>query len=360
MNKKKPNKRVNKRTLANAVRGRPFARYKPTANSKKGETGFVLSGLKEALIEFVEESTNEKSITLGWFITFKSKNGEAKEIKELLVNKLILKLGPEPSTAITTTASAIVQARMSWLMKLYAYDGELYLDRVNLTAVPKKINHFQGDSDTPASPDSMKNELPSLQLTDASADASVEDLRGYRDSIRVAYLNHATLWQMHMVHERMLDDRELEFVFSGAEINYGEMVSPVFQHERYRDWGDRSGPDPSLSFTLKVESVAKLPRKKNKYEYVSILGGALTKNAEIKLPGLFLLLTCKRYWEATNAILGECASTLGKTKNDKEVEAYLRVAKALSINSNVKKLLAGVTIFISVDNPTNKKGITRK
>lgn len=319
---------VEQAVMVNEVTGQSFGREVPVAKMKEGEIGFAIERLHDLVGEFVNENfSNTNTFTLGWFITFEEGKFTAGKISDIRMRKLVLDVAAAPVTGLQAG---------SWMERLADNGGVLSLlplensEGEQASIHPLEIKQFAVNLGTPATPDSMRVSDPILTINNADQDTPVTKLRGYRKTIRVAFLDYATIWQMYMAYKWNQTGNDMNFVFTGAEITYGEMVSPAFQHERFRDWGSAlAGDDPGICFTLKVEAIVSSPNSTNEFIGGDINRGMVARTQEISLPGVFILSSCKRYWQVSSAAYASCLAAVGQPKSEKDLAGCERLAQTI-------------------------------
>lgn len=295
------------------------------------QVGFELKGLK-GLVDNVcsSHSVVGHSCTIGVFLHFYDDNRQPLNyIEDIVVKKM---------DVVFDKASA--PSNDHWLTRLARDKAELKLVTVSRTesdtedpnkllctvkAKAHRIFHFDrsprpevdiDNSTNYSTPITARSSTPYLQLEDADG-YGIDTIKGYTNNIRIVYLSYGLLLHMHLSY-RNTDETKLKFIFTGAEINHGEIVRPFFQAERCRDWPSNHGEydylDPSVTPTLKVESI-RIPERDqqttppvertNPELYIN--GGGLS---DVAIPTVHVLAPCPRYWQAIDTILGDASSQL--------------------------------------------------
>lgn len=313
---------------------RPFSRYEISPTSTiHPQVGFELSGLKKSLEDFcLSHGGGQDSCTIGYFIYFYEDGAFLETINEIKIKKLTISFDPGESSPAS-----------NWVTMLSESEGILSLADENVVSVKGlRLFHYQGGSGTNyATPLTAVSEQPRLVVKEDASDYGIETIMGYQRSLRIAYLDYSTLLQMHLSYKYAeKSDTELKFIFTGAEINHGEMVSPLFQHERFVDWyPDFSTLNPSVTATLKVEA---LYIDKNRTNAIYAGGGRefipamnypffATPDA-ISMPGVMVLPPCRRYWHTINQILSSATPQLepGQGFDTLKWQGFENLAKSLT------------------------------
>ena len=321
-------------------------------NTLSFQDGFELPNLKTLAKNFIERSSNArgKEKPLGWFITFFSEdeNGDetwrATYISEIKVEELYM--------TMEGTDSEEILFDENWFQSLGTFESKLHLDNLGVEPKTIRLSHYRYAS----------NHARAWEAAQVDTQLGIEDMsegrgygvgviKGYRRNLRAAYMDYGTILQIHHAYELYSGSDNgvdnLRFVFTGAEINYGDMVSPAFQRERYAEWIDAPDDlDPSICSTLKIEAVYKhkvslvqadgTNVSVDRYKSVGLYPGAntivegvsedRTETELISLPGLFILPSCKRFWEVIARIQGSIVPPV-------EQGSYSKMARNNEINT---------------------------
>lgn len=280
-------------------------------NTLVPQIGFELKGIKEALTKFCHSHDQETNrCTIGFFIYFydQQDGGFLRLIKDIQIKKLEI-IFPDNSNR-------------HWLERLADADAELDLTDATISKGEKvsasawQIHHFDDDRGNYATPSTAVVRTPRLSLI-AAPDYGIANIRGYRDTLRIAYLDYGTLLHMFLAYKigsaDVLSEDDLKFMFTGAEINHGEMVSPYFQEERYKDWGlGFPGLDASVTATLKMEGIYKGQDSSGGDIYVSSQYHPyhVSNDPSLTLPGVKVLAPCRRFWHTVEQVLNSSASQM--------------------------------------------------
>lgn len=299
--------------------GTPLIR-KVAPNILKPQVGFELQGLK-AIVDNVcsSHSVAGHRCTIGMFLYFYDDNRQPLNlIKNIAIKKLDVVFDPASNASNEHWLTRLASDNKATLEldDIHKYDDK---KKTGITAKAHRFFHLstpRNPSPLPksySSPTTAPGLTPYLHLENADG-YGINTIKGYTDNIRIVYLNYGLLLHMHLSY-RNTDENVLKFIFTGAEINHGEIVRPFFQAERCRDWsGDLDDLDPSVTPTLKVEAIRvpaqdqirTPPSERTDYE-PSITGGT---GAGIALPTVHVLPPCPRYWQAIGTILSDASSQI--------------------------------------------------
>lgn len=281
--------------------------------SLEKQIGFELQGIKEALTKFCHSHDRAtKRCTIGFFIYFydHEQGSFLRLIEDIQIKKLDI-IFPDKSN-------------QHWLERVTNSEGKLELSDaeadidVGIKKVKAKaleIHHRMNPTGQGyATPVSSLSQPPYLDLR-SGINYGVKMIAGYKDTLRIAYLDYGTLLHMFLAYKigtaNVIGEDELKFIFTGAEINHGEMVSPYFQEERYKDWGRGfTDLDPSVTATLKMEGVYKDPNNAGLYMSPQYHPYHLAANPNLTLPGVKVLAPCRRFWQTIEQVLNSSASQL--------------------------------------------------
>lgn len=296
------------------------------------QVGFELSGIREALNEFCasHEAATDRC-TIGFFIYFYDTNGIAlPSIDKIEVKKLEMVFPDDPPS------------NDHWLSRLADAKGQLELNDTCVSVIGHRIYQYHRPGDNFGKPNTTAASQPVVSLADASS-YGISTIKGYQPSLRIAYLDFGTLLHMLMSYQQA-NETELKFLFTGAEINHGEMVSPFFQTERFRDWApDLNGSDPSVTATLKMEGIYK---EKDGSDYISAQSHPyhLAESGNITLPGVTVLAPCRRYWHTVDRILNNSSSQveINDPVTFRNRQLGLKKLSAILTEDNLRTVLGNV------------------
>ncbi len=273
-----------------------------------GQVGFELKGISNEINEFClsHEEVSERC-TIGFFIYFSNTEGDLfKKVGEIKVKKLEM-VFDAPSNE-------------HWLSRLANTDGYLELNDTSIEVIGHRIFQFHRPGRNYGKPNTTADKQPTVMLEDAT-DYGLSTIKGYQESLRIAYLDFGTILHMLMAYSRRIEngsteddisEDELKFLFTGAEINHGEMVSPFFQTERYRDWRvsptDFSGLDTSVTATLKMEGIYRQPGSTTDYISAQVHPFHRAGSSNITLPAVTVLPPCRRFWFTVDQILKDASA----------------------------------------------------
>ncbi|SEQ58688.1 hypothetical protein [Neolewinella agarilytica] len=313
------------------------------------QVGFEFPGLIDTFDTFLTtDYSNEVEIPLGLFIFFFGKENSsewrAEKINQIQMRPLNFSFSSpaiEPRTPIGS----------DWLSTLSSNDGLLSIGNPIETVNPNAVliiskennsqNHFPINSFHSANKD-LNIELKTPDDNSSIGDYEVFDILGYRPDMKVAFLGFDTIRQLYLAYHATPSPEDLRFIFTGAEINHGEMVSPRLQEMRFTDWKRSFDTlDPSICSTLKIEI---LSHKNSNGRYVKReLYSGVQAMEKLELPSVFVLHTCKRYWETPRMFLQACEINRkmfieNKFSENKRIIGYKKFLKALSIDA-IKRLI---------------------
>ncbi|MEO0733974.1 MAG: hypothetical protein AAFZ52_14140 [Bacteroidota bacterium] len=125
----------------------------------------------------------------------------------------------------------------------------------------------------------------------------VDMFKHYEERVGAVFFNRYDLSLMYHYGKRY---PQKEWVFSGAQVNFAEMVNPRLQFERYTSLPEDNAsdglPDGSICFTLKAEMAGK-------YHKNSAIFAHIPDPANQNLPAALLGLPCPIYWDPEGALL---------------------------------------------------------
>lgn len=272
-----------------------FPKNNLTKSTVDRQCGIEITNLAQMARDFAERNrSGETSIPIGWLINFYQENGQPiSKIEELIPVELRLSIynnqGQGPIPIDSTWRHTLING----------YRAELEpvnIPGLKISAV-EVIHHKQDDLPQFATPNDVKTS--NIVLKVKTVDYGPKAISGILPSLRAAYLDYDTIMQIHLTYEHNAPSTDLRFLFTGAEVNYGDMAGTTFESERFNEWAtDPSGLDPSIISTLKVEPVAKKfdGVNGNYYTSANMYTAFGTQFQNILMPGVTLLPACKRYW----------------------------------------------------------------
>ncbi|MFK8165106.1 MAG: hypothetical protein AB8H12_21860 [Lewinella sp.] len=309
------------------------------------QVGFELPNMQQLVSDFITTDRSlETSMPLGWFVTFfgkeedRSTEWQAENIEDIRVYELNLSI-------FDSRTNAPIAIGNNWMRTLIGAKGVLDLGPTTVARpVPVQIIQYEGGGPSYYPLNRFESVINSMDVKVESwpRHAEVIDILGYRPNLRTAYIDYNTIFQMHLAYGVDSNNQNLKFIFSGAEINYAEMVNPRLQVERFTDWGRPFRTlDTSICSTLKIELLSKrnlLPAEISaveaavaeaeaeagtieevdeeiariraaavRYTSGNLYPGTFEHDRniledELSLPGVFLLPSCRRFWETVNQI----------------------------------------------------------
>lgn len=285
------------------------------------EVGFMMQGQDVLLKKHYNDAAflSAPRKDFGIFASFRTQDGKPiKFIHQITFYRLVLTFATSPSAMGNALGS----------FNLIKIQG--------VKAVPYRAYHYKIGQDVLADGDEIRsgNFRLSLESIVKGAD-EISLLRSYDEKVEATFIDALSLWQMGKAMTKLVQFPNLNFFFSGALVNYGEMVGPENQTKRFNKW---EAFDPSLVFTLKAEPIAPTHKQGKEYVSVDIVNPKYIAITEVALPGLFLLDPCKDYWKAIQSITNQFSGT--EEDDDGEFDEFVEAVRAWGSRRGILRLFS--------------------